>query len=189
MTEVKEADLIAEGLRSYPKAFVALNEFARSVISEIREAAGQELESLSKAMQLDLKQDEIGDFVRPNRLATANPRDACLGVRVDRIGRSGWGVYFYLWWSKNTPRLSASIWLRDAAVADSLMSAMSAAERVESTARTELYGEHEIFVSRELSPESPEKLTEFMQDVIQGFSDLWTKVGGLERFLKNVENP
>jgi hypothetical protein len=113
MTETKETGLLVEGMKSYPKALGALNEFVRLIVSNIREVVIEDLGDLSSAMGVSLLEDEIDDYVRPNRLATFSPKDALLGVKIDRIGESGWGLYFYMWWSKGQPNLSVSIWMRD----------------------------------------------------------------------------
>lgn len=181
MTELKETSLLAEGLRSYPKALGALNEFARSITSTIREVAIQELGSLSSAMQLDLKPDEVGDYVRPNRLAIPNPKDPILGARIDRIGKSGWGLYYYLWWSKGVTKLSVSVWLRDSSTAESVFSAV---RDLCSTSGVELWVGHELSISQTLPPDDAEQqLTVIIRGLIKEFSALWTKAGGLEKFL------
>jgi hypothetical protein len=186
MTEVKETSLLAEGLRSYPKALGALNEFARSITSTIREVAIQELGSLSSAMHLDLKPDEVGDYVRPNRLAIPNPKDPILGARIDRIGKSGWGIYYYLWWAKGVTNLSVSVWLRDSGTAESVFSVV---RDLSSTTRVELYAGHEVCISQILPPDDAEQqLTVIMRELIKEFSTLWVKASGLDRFLGIVEN-
>lgn len=182
MTEPKETSLLAEGLRSYPKALGALNEFARSITSTIREVAIQELGSLSGAMHLDLKPDEVGDYVRPNRLAIPNPKDPILGARIDRIGKSGWGLYYQLWWSKGITKLSVSVWLRDSGTAESVFSAV---RDLSSTSGVELWAGHELSISQTLTPDDPEQqLTAKMRELINEFSALWTRAGGLKKFLK-----
>jgi hypothetical protein len=182
MTEVKETSLLVEGLRSYPQALGALNEFARLVTSAIRDVVVQELPSLCAATHLDLKQEEVGDHVRPNKLSIPNPTDPILGARIDRIGKSGWGLYFYLWWSKGGTRLSASVWLRDTSVAESVFLAL---KDLNSTANIELDAGHEVYVSQALLPDDAEQqMPTILRKLIREFSALWTQVGGLERFLK-----
>lgn len=183
MTESRETSLLAEGLRSYPKALGALNEFARLITSTIREVTIQELGSLSSAMHLDLKPDEVGDYVRPNRLAVPNPKDQILGARIDRIGKSGWGLYFYLWWSKGATKLSVSVWLRESGTAESVFSAVG---DLPLNSHVELYAGHELCMSQTLPPDDAEQqLTTIMRELINEFSVLWTKAGGLEKFLKS----
>lgn len=97
MTETKETDLLSEGLKSYPKALAALNEFVRLVVSNIQEDVIKDLDDISKAIGVTLPEDEVGEYVRPNKLASFNSKDALLGARIDRIAMSGWGLYFYLW--------------------------------------------------------------------------------------------
>jgi hypothetical protein len=182
VTESKETSLLEEGLRSYPKALGALNEFARSITSTIREVTIQELGSLASAIRLDLRTDEVGDYVRPNRLAIPNPKDPILGARIDRIGKSGWGLYFYLWWSKSVAKLSVSVWLRDSDTAESVFSAV---RDLSSTPRVELWAGHELSISQTLLfDDAEQRLASMMRDLINEFSALWTKAGGLERFLK-----
>src|ERR1017187_8330798 len=116
MKEVEQTSLLVEGLTSYPKALAAINEFARLITSTIQDVVEQELASLSKALHVDLKREELGDFVRPNRLTIPNPKDTMLGTKIDRIGESGWGLYFCLWWSRGPATLYVSLWLRDASI-------------------------------------------------------------------------
>jgi hypothetical protein len=44
--------LLAEGMKSYPKALAALNEFVRLVVSSIREIVIKDLNDLSKVTGL-----------------------------------------------------------------------------------------------------------------------------------------
>jgi len=180
MTEAKETGLLAEGMKSYPKALGALNEFVRLVVSTIREVVIDDLDNLSTAIGVNLSEDEVGDYVRPNRLAISNPKDAYLGVKIDRIGESGWGLYFYLWWERGQPMLAVSIWLRDSNVAQSIVTAFKklAASRVELGAGCEVY------ISRVLAPDKADQLRVILSEMDQEFSQLWTKAGGLEKFLK-----
>jgi len=181
MTEVKETSLLVEGMRSYPKTLAALNEFGRLVISTIRDITVEELGSVSNAMHLDRKEDELADYVRPNRLAIPNPKDAILGVKIDRIGKSGWGLYFYLWWSKGETKLGVSLWLRDGTVAESVFTVLN---KLSSTTAVELDAGHEVYVSRTLAAGNPDQLPIGLRELIQEFSDLWSKAEGLEKFLK-----
>src|ERR1700733_1522918 len=100
MTVVKETSLLIEGMRSYPKALGALNEFGRLVHSTIREAVVEELGSLSTAVGLRLTENDLGDYVRPSRLGSFDPKNVSVGVKVDRMAGSGWSLYFVLFWSK-----------------------------------------------------------------------------------------
>lgn len=181
MTEVKETSLLMEGMRSYPKALAALNEFARLVISTIRDVTLEELAGLSAAMCLDLSQDELGDYVSPNRLAISSPKDAILGVRIDRIVKSGWGLYSYLWWSKGETKLCVSIWLRDATLAESVFAAF---KKLPPATSVDLDSGHEVYVSRALAPADADEIPIILRELTQKFSSLWTNAGGLEKFLK-----
>jgi hypothetical protein len=181
MTQAKETSLLAEGMRSYPKALAALNEFGRMVVSIVRAVVAEELASLSAAMRVELMEDELSDYVRPNRLAIPNPKDAILGVKIDRIGKSGWGLYSYLWWSKGVTKLSVSIWLRDGDAAESILAAF---RKIQPTTPVEIDGGHEVYISRTLVPEDAEQLSAVLQGLSRDFSELWSKVSGLDRFLK-----
>ena len=79
MTETKQTGLLVEGMKSYPKALGALNEFGRLVVSTIREVVIEDLDNLASAIGISLREDEVGDYVRPNRLAMSNPKDAVQG--------------------------------------------------------------------------------------------------------------
>ena len=181
MKETEQTSLLVEGLVSYPKALAALNEFARLVTSTIQDVVDQELPSLSKALHVDLKPEELSDYVRPNRLAIPNPKDAILGARIDRIGKSGWGLYFYLWWSKGTAMLSASAWVRDASIAESIFAAI---QSVAPDGTIKLDAGRELYISRRLPHDNPDQLSSVMRELTQEFSNLWTKVGGVGKFLK-----
>jgi hypothetical protein len=181
MKELEQTSLLVEGLTSYPKALAALNEFARLVTSTIQDVVEEELPSLSKALHVDLKREELGDYVRPNRLAIPNPKDAILGARIDRIGKSGWGLYFYLWWSKGTAMLCVSGWLRDASIADTIFAEF---QNIAPKGAIVLDAGHELYISRRVPPDKPDQFPSVMRELTQEFSNLWTKVGGLEKFLK-----
>jgi hypothetical protein len=181
MTEVEEPGLLAEGIKSYPKALAAMNEFVRLVTSAVREAVLEDLDDLSSAMGVRVAEEELVEYVRPNKLTSSDSKEAILGAKIDRIGNSGWGIYFYLWWSKAEPQISASIWLRDAAIAESLFKAF---KKMAGTTRVELYGSREVYISRELKPDDAGQLSDSIRELTQKFSELWTKAGGLDRFVK-----
>ena len=109
MAEAKETGLLVEGMKSYPRALAAMNEFWRLVVSSIRKVVIEDLDNLSSAIGVRLAEGEVGDYVRPNKLTAFDPEDAVLGVRIDRREKSGWGLYFFLWWSKDQPKLGVSI--------------------------------------------------------------------------------
>jgi hypothetical protein len=155
MTETKQTGLLVEGMKSYPKALGALNEFGRLVVSTIREVVIEDLDNLASAIGISLREDEVGDYVRPNRLAMSNPKDAVLGTRIDRIGQSGWGLYSYLYWSKGQPKLSVSIWLRDSTVAQSIVTAF---KKLSPTTPVELDAGREVYISRALASDNPDQL-------------------------------
>jgi hypothetical protein len=181
MTEIEEPGLLAEGIKSYPKALAAMNEFVRLVTSTVREAALEDLDDLSGAMGVRLAEEELVEYVRPNRLTSSNSKEALLGVKIDRIGDSGWGIYFHLWWSKTDPQISVSIWLRDADVAASLFNAF---KKMAGTTHVDLYGSHEVVVGRRLKPGDAEQLSDQVRELTHKFSELWAKAGGLDKFVK-----
>jgi hypothetical protein len=43
---------------------------------------------------------------------------------------------------------------------------------------------HELYISRRLPPDKPDQFPSVMRELTQEFSNLWTKVGGLEKFLR-----
>ena len=180
MKELEQTSLLVEGLTSYPKALAALNEFARLVTSTIQDVVEEELPSLSKALHVDLKREELTPFVKPNKVTAPNPEDIMLGARIDRIGQSGWGLYFCLWWSRGLATLYVSVWLRDASIADAILAAF---QNAASNTAIEFAG-HEPYISRRLPPDNPDQFPSIMRELTQEFSNLWTEVGGLEKFLK-----
>jgi hypothetical protein len=52
MTEAKETGLLIEGMKSYPKALGALNEFGRLVVSSIREVVVDDLDNLGECVHV-----------------------------------------------------------------------------------------------------------------------------------------
>jgi len=180
MTVVKETSLLIEGITSYPKALGALNEFGRLVISTIREAVVEELGSLSTAVGLRLTENDLGDYLRPNRLGSFDPKNVSVGVKVDRISESGWSLYFVLFWSKGGASLSVSIWLKDGDVAKSAFTAFQKGP----SKGILLDAGREIYISRALVPEAAEHLSVILRELIGDFSKFWTKAGGLPKFLK-----
>jgi hypothetical protein len=174
MTEAKEMGLLAEGMRSYPKALGALSEFQRIVISDIRDAVVGELSSSSTAIGVVLTEKEIIDRVRPSTLSNFDSKKISLGVKIDRLGKAGWSLYFTLWWWKDEPNLSVSIWLKDGKMAESIF-----ARFVESSSKTRavLESGHEISISRVLL--HAEQLPVVLRELNREFAELWTKAGGL----------
>lgn len=181
MAEAKETGLLVEGMKSYPRALAAMNEFWRLVVSNIRKVVIEDLDNLSSAIGVRLAEDEVGDYVRPSKLTAFDPEDAALGVRIDKIGKSGWGLYFYLWWSKDQPNLSVSIWLKDSDIAQSMVKAF---KKFSPTTRLELGGGREVYISRVIEPNKADQLPVILRELDQEFSKLWKKSGGLHTFLK-----
>lgn len=176
MTQVKEDSLLVEGMRSYPKALGALNEFGDLVISRIQEVVADELGSLSTAVGVSFAQDDLGPYRRPNRLGGLDPKNISLGIKIDRIAKSGWALFFVLWWWNGEVRPSVSIWLKDHDLAESTFTAL---RKFQSRTPMELDSGHEISLSRALAPDNAERLPEILRELIQEFSDLWSKAGGL----------
>ena len=73
MTETKETGLLVEGMKSYPKALGALNEFGRLVVSTIREVVIEDLDDLSTAMGVNLPDDDVSGYVRPKEPLKNSP--------------------------------------------------------------------------------------------------------------------
>ena len=181
MTETKETGLLVEGMKSYPKALGALNEFGRLVVSTIREVVIEDLDDLSTAMGVNLPDDDVSGYVRPNRLANSNPKDAILGAVIDRIGTLGWGLYFYLCWSKGQPKLCVCIWLKDSNIALSIITAF---KKLSSAIPVELDAGHEVYISQVIAPDDADQLPVVLRKLDREFSELWKKAGGLGKFLK-----
>ena len=179
MTVVKETSLLIEGITSYPKALGALNEFGRLVISTIRETVVEELGSLSTAVGLRLTENDLGDYLRPNRLGSFDPKNVSVGVKVDRISESGWSLYFVLFWSKAGASLSVSIWPKDGDVAKS---AFTAFQKGRSKGICLMLAAN-IHQPR-ARPEAAEQLPVILRELIGDFSKCWIKAGGLQKFMK-----
>lgn len=180
MTEVEEMGLLVEGMKSYPKALGALSEFQRIVISAIRESVVGELGSLSTAMGVVLTEKEIIDRVRPSTAGSFDPKEISLGVKIDRIGKSGWSLYFVLWWWKNKPNVSVSIWIRDGKLAESIFTKLASPQEVSASAAMD--AGHEIYISRVL--EDAEQIPAVLRELNREFCELWTKAGGFGKPLQ-----
>lgn len=143
----------------------------------------EELDGLSAAMGVELQEDTITSYVRPNRLGTFDPEYVLLGVRIDQIAKSGWGLYFLMWWSKGKANLQVSIYLRDGGVAESILAAF---KKSQSGSSVGLDSGREVYISRPLEPDkAEEQLPLVMQELIRRFSEFWSKAGGLGKFLKS----
>jgi hypothetical protein len=182
MTVVSETSLVNEGVKSYPKALGAVNEFIRLMISMIREVVTEELADLSAAMGNLFNEDELVDYVRPKTLGNPD-RDICLGIKIDRIRESGWGLYFLLYWLKGKPLISVSIWLKDTDVADSVFAAFKKMPKNE-IVRVWDAG-HEIYVSRAVTSDGEEQIPVTLRELTESFSDLWKNAGDLQKVLKH----
>ena len=180
MTPVIETSLLNEGIKSYPKALGAMNEFIRLVISKIQEVVTEELEDLSAAIGNLLKEDELRDYVRPSKLG--NPDlDISLGVKIDRRPESGWGLFFLLYWLKGEPNLSVSLWLKDTEAADRILRTFK--KKTKETVGVWSAG-REVYVSRAIAPDHGEQFPETMRELVGSFSDLWKNADDLKKFLK-----
>jgi hypothetical protein len=182
MKEFEQTNLLVEGLTSYPKALAALNEFVRLVTSAIQDVVEQELENLSQALQIELRREELGEYVRPNRLAIPNPKHTTLGARIERITESGWGLYFFLWWSKGTVTSCVSIWLRDANIAETIYAEF---HKTVGKCAIQIDAGRELYLARQLQPDKPDEFSMVMQELTQDFSNLWKQIGGFEKFISN----
>lgn len=180
MTPAKESNLLVEGTKSYPKALGALNEFSRLVISHIRNAVLEEIGSLSAAMDIEITDGDLADYVRPNKLSSFDSKNVYLGVSVDRYTEAGWLLYFVLDWSKAEVRVSVSIWIKDGDVANAVFAALNAPPSKE----VALDSGHEVAISRAILPENAEELPATVRELVGEFSKRWSKAGGLQKFLK-----
>ena len=181
MTVVSETSLVNEGVKSYPKAMGAMNEFIRLVISKIQEVVTEELEDLSAAMGNLFKEDELRDYIRPSKLGNSD-QDICLGVKIDRRPESGWGLWFVLYWLDAKPNLSISIWLKDTEAADNILRAFK--KRSKETVGVWNAG-HEVYLSRAIAPDHEEQFPETMRELAGSFSDLWKNADDLKKLLKS----
>jgi hypothetical protein len=181
VTETKESGLLIEGMKSYPQALGALNEFVRLVISNVREAVLDELATLSTAIGAGLKEDELGDYVQPNRVGVFEPKYTVLGIKIDRIAASGWGLYFYVWWWKGQTKLCVSMWMKDRDVAASIITRF---KNTSPETSVEIDDNHEVYLSRVLVPDNVPELSEILRELNREFSELWSRAGGLSQFLK-----
>lgn len=80
---------------------------------------------------------------------------------------------------KDQPNLSVSIYVRDSDVAQSIVKAF---KNVLSTAPVELYDGREVSISRVLA--NAGQLPVVLRELNREFCTLWTKAGGLGKFLK-----
>lgn len=177
MTVIKETSLLVEGTRSYPEALGALNEFGRLVISKIKTGLSEELGSLSSAVGIRLTENDLADYIRPNRMGSFDPNNVCLGVKVDRIAESGWSLYFVLFWLKGAACVSVSVWFRDGGLANSLHKTFN---KIPGSA---LDGK-EVSISRSVMPDAAEEIPIILRELVGDFSKACAKAGGLPKVVK-----
>jgi hypothetical protein len=179
MTE--NGSLLVEGMKSYPKALAALNEFVSSVISTIREVLTEDANNLSDAVGVKVTDEGLADDVRPSRLGRSGSGDKMIGVKFDKRPETGWSLYFYVWWSR-AAEFGISLYFNNAQVAASVLNSLAKA----SAGKCRTQGSRELYFSRPLTTNESSEFREIVRGSVQDFSAVLSKAGGLKKLIKQT---
>jgi hypothetical protein len=178
MTE--NGSLLIEGLKSYPKAVAALNEFVSSVISTIREVLTEDADDLSDAVGIKVTDEGFDDDVRPCRLGRSGSEDKRIGVKFKRP-ETVWSLHFYVEWSR-AAEFGIALYFNSPQVAASVLDSLDKA----SGGRCRTQGNRELYFSRPLALNESSEFKEIVRESVQDFSTVLSKEGGLEKLTKKT---
>jgi hypothetical protein len=175
MTKTKHGtELISEGCKSYHKALFAVIQFRKQVSEIIRAAVDDHASELAAAMALGESELECVDYATPaNYRPGFDGSDAEVGLKCEY---GDWALYYYVWVGDEAkPYFGAQLWLKNPG---------SALATIASSGVEDLEVEDDYVQLYEYLPaDGSVDLDAICHRVLIRWIELWTKVGGLGRFL------
>lgn len=169
--------LVENGLGSYLDALTAVREFQKEIIKRSRKALEGKLDDLLKAMGIDVDREEIKDYLYPEKLAN------------EELGVEGWaavtfskesvychfGLSFAREDSKCITKVSVSMYTDKASQRDFLL------EHCKKVSRDfDNYYGNNIALFMAISKEEINNFEVKLQEIIDKWIEVWTKVGGIK---------
>ena len=172
------SSLLSAGAKSYPQALEAINEFGLSVLEVVEKVANQRKTSLAKTFSVPIDELKITRRVRPNRLGFSGSVSFSIGIAV-KPSKLGWKQYHNFHWEDSVFGFGSSIKFLG-----------GGAESATRNTYTRLAAFHpkwtlgvakgELYLWRVLKPVQMAEAEELIGEVIDEWTRLWKKGGGLK---------
>ena len=183
----KGRELLVEGMRSYPLAVLAMDEFCRLLEAEIREALKRSRTEIQDSIKFKLPLDAVRSYRRPERMAADFVRNrVAVGVSMP-VGIAGCKRHTIdLEWNQDTdtgeflPSVVASLLFAERETAKRIEVALKQASPDGNFGETH----KKAFLLRELQSDDIEKLPHLIDAMIKEWCAAWRKTGGLQKLLQ-----
>lgn len=179
-TEEMRNQFVENGLDSYLDALTAVREFQKPIIERSRRALEEKLNDLSKAMEIDVKREEIKDYTYPAKLA-----DKELGVEgwvAVTFSKEPVYCYFGLSFeredSKCVTKVVVLVYTYTASQRDFLL------EHCKKVSKNFTKDNWNISLDMPISKEEINNFEAKLQDLIDKWIEVWKKVGGIKNLPK-----
>ena len=169
--------LFVAGVKSYPDALIAVDEFRRLALKAVRDAVESNLESIATSMGTKLSPSDIQKRFRPKE-SEIGKDNAKIGVTIRRDSE-GWRQYFQFYWELDSSfYFTASFRFMGTADAISISKAISQVKCKYNPAFDE--DEAELSIMRRIMPEELTRVTEILSEFLREWGNLWKQLGGLK---------
>jgi hypothetical protein len=174
-----DSELLQEGCRSYHKALFAVLQFRRQAQEAIRAAVDERMDDIAAALKLD--KAEISEGLTPyanpaNFVQSWDGSDAEVGLRYPgKDWQTKWGIYFYFYIGEGEGgHVGAYCWIKEPGLAMKRLASLGVRglETDESSA----------WILESVS-EATGGFTDAMNRSLDGWIEVWRKVGGIQQFL------
>lgn len=185
--QVQGNELLAEGIRSYLQALVAIGEFRRLVENQFRKAVDKHRDSIAASLHVQIAPNAIPPYHWPEKLARDFRGDwAAIGVRIIPIEVSGCKEHlYYLDWSRDEAQTEPVVSM----VALMTFSERSTAEKAMSALQKTGIGPLDLQKAtishcRKLEFNDIEQLQERIEKLLGDWCEAWRAAGGLRKALR-----
>ncbi len=173
-----DSELLREGFRSYHKALFAVMQFRREVQESIRAAIDERIDDIAAALQLDKAELKKGLslFANPNYGQSWDGSEASVGLKYPGNDWK-WGIYFYFRIGDSVAgSVCAQCWFQEPG--EALKQLAAQAERME-------FSDHAAWICEPIG-EPPDGFTTAIHRALDGWIDVWRKVGGISQFVPSA---
>ena len=168
-------ELLVAGVKSYPEALIAIDEFRRVLLGTVRETVEHNLKSIATAMGIKLSASEIQKRLRPTESEVGRD-NAAIGVTIRRDAE-GWRQYYQFYWEPDSSfSFLASVWFREV----DATSTSTAVNKVKCR-YTVGFEDNEVFMLRRVTTGEIGRVKDVLGTFMREWATFWKRVGGLKR--------
>jgi hypothetical protein len=176
---------LAQATPEYLSALVAVSEYRERIIAECRKAVSDCLPLLQDAIGLQLRAEDLKDWINPNQLDKGDWRDsktwAWLAVRleVQGFGPSYYGL-FWSYGSSGEPAIDVNVTFVPSGPL--FRKAWDKFKAIGGTPVANPY-DREIWITQPLSAAQVGALPQKLAEIIDKWVEIWKQVGGIQGLL------